>query len=636
MQTEGSELEKPPVAAPVWSRLDLLLFAAGCGLAGGELEVLARVARRHLSPTNQLYLTTRHFVWIVPLVDLLIVLGVGILAAGLSWAWPRWGGKLGVRLVAALALFPALLTIGAGIYPEAWLILALGAGVAIAQRLERKLPRVRRGLGIAVAVLTLLVAASGGSIVLEQWQRLRQESAAPHSPAGACNVLLVVLDTVRADHLSLYGYHRKTTPNLDALADSGVVFREARAAAPWTLASHATLFTGRWPHELGVRWMHPLGPQALTIAQALTQQGYATAGFVGNTFYCSYDSGLDRGFTHYEDHELEPVSAARSAILVDLTLKTAAGFAPMVLGGGQGVLKLAHGERKGAHRVNHELVRWLRSGRDPSRPFFAFVNYVDAHEPYVLPPGAAPRFSPTPLDQDALSFLVDAWPQIDKTRIPPRFRALAQDAYDDCLAFVDEELGKLVQQLKQQGLFEQTLMIVTADHGEGLGEHDLFDHGESLYRPEIHVPLVVVPPGGRGSGPAVTSAVVSLRDLPATIAHWINPGAKNPFPGQPLILKNAAGIPALPEPSTTPVRSELESPNPRNPNQGRSPAYRGPLVSLVEGNFVYIRNAGDGKEELFDEREDPRELTNRANQAEFQPTLERFRNQIVKSSPPAQ
>ena len=124
-------------------------------------------------------------------------------------------------------------------------------------------------------------------------------------PAGSPNVLLIVLDTVRADHLSLYGYPRPTTPNLERLARRGIRFDQARAAAPWTLASHANMFTGRWPHELAVEWMRPLRGDVPTLAEYLGSLGYATAGFAGNTFYCSYDSGLDRGFTHYEDYVLD-------------------------------------------------------------------------------------------------------------------------------------------------------------------------------------------------------------------------------------------------------------------------------------------------------------------------------------------
>ena len=152
----------------------------------------------------------------------------------------------------------------------------------------------------------------GGDRVKE-WR----EAVRPFPPADSPNVLLIVLDTVRADHLSLYGYRRATSPTLARLAKRGIRFDEARATAPWTLPSHASMFTGRWPHELEVRWLAPLRWNFPTLAEYLGSQGYATAGFVANTLYCSYDTGLDRGFTHYEDYilDLERLSPLRTALL---------------------------------------------------------------------------------------------------------------------------------------------------------------------------------------------------------------------------------------------------------------------------------------------------------------------------------
>ena len=149
--------------------------------------------------------------------------------------------------------------------------------------------------------------------------RLKQarEAGRPLPPANSPNVLLIVLDTVRADHLSLYGYERPTTPVLERLAKRGIRFDEARATAPWTLPSHASMFTGRWPHELGEKWMTPLRGNFPTLAEYLGDHGYATAGFVANVGYCSQETGLARGFTHYEDYVLEKLAPLRTAGLVE-------------------------------------------------------------------------------------------------------------------------------------------------------------------------------------------------------------------------------------------------------------------------------------------------------------------------------
>lgn len=145
-------------------------------------------------------------------------------------------------------------------------------------------------------------------------------TARHHRPVplpGSPNVLFVVLDTVRADRLSLYGYRRSTSPALERLARHGVRFDNARAPAPWTLASHASFFSGRWPHELDVQWLTPLRADFPLLAEYLGSRGYATAGIVANTNYCSYDTGLDRGFTYFEDYILEKLAPLRTSLLVE-------------------------------------------------------------------------------------------------------------------------------------------------------------------------------------------------------------------------------------------------------------------------------------------------------------------------------
>ncbi len=221
------------------------------------------------------------------------------------------------------------------------------------------------------------------------------------------------------------------------------------------------------------------------------------------------------------------------------------------------------------------------------------------------------------------------WQDLDKTKLPQSFITLARDSYDDCLACIDEQLGILFDELQRRGVLDQTLIIVTSDHGEGLGEHDLFDHGESLYRTEIRVPLVIVPASGQNPS-SVVGETVSLRNLPATIVDLVGLGKGSPFPGESLArfwrdsASHGIGSPA----DHDPVLSELMAPNPGRPNQGRSPASRGPLISLAESNFVYIRNEGDGSEQLFNERDDSQEIDDRAKFPSMRPVLEKFRRRL--------
>jgi arylsulfatase A-like enzyme len=626
-------------AAAAWRPLgarDVLWLSAWCGLAGGLLEVGVKVLWRSIRPANHLYQASRHFVWLAPLTYLLLFLAMGLFWAAVTWLSPRRGGWLSRRLTVAGALMPGLMVASRQIHVAAWMVVALGMAARLVPLLERHVVGGRRWLRRSFPGLVGLVAVMAGSLFAADRVKERREAGRPLPPAGSPNVLLIVMDTVRADHSSLYGYHRPTTSRLQQFAQQGILFRRARATAPWTLPSHASLFTGRWPHELGVEWMTPLRGTFPTLAEYLGSRGYATAGFAANTLFCSYDTGIDRGFDHYEDYELGPLAAIRTALVVDLGFKAAAQlalrFGPGVDAGPfRPVLDVLLGwvlarDRISARAINLKFVDWLARRREPGRPFFAFLNYFDAHAPYIPPTIAGHRFGPGPRTLDEAKVL-DRWIELNKLELPADLRTMARDAYDNCLVYLDEQLGELFAELQRRGELDRTWVIVTSDHGEGFGEHDLFDHGESLYRTELDVPLLIVPPT-RGRSPRVVNDLVSLRNLPATIVELVGVETAAPFPGPSL-----AGLwrrpPTDPGPATViDVISELTGPNPSHPNQDRSPAGRGPLISLADGDYVYIRNEGDGSEELFNERDDLGELRDRAADAALQPVLNRLRERL--------
>ncbi len=621
--------------------LGIWALSAWCGLAAGWLEVGTRVLCRSIDSTNRLYLMSRHFVWLVPLANLLLFAVVGALLALATKLCPRPGGWISPRLLLAGAVLPALLVASPRIHTAAWLLVAMGIAVQLAPRFEQPTTWWRRVLiGGFPAMLGLVGVLAGlvlGGDQLKQWR----EASRPLPPADMPNVLVIVLDTVRADHLSLYGYSRLTSPTLKRLAERGIRFDEARATAPWTLPSHASLFTGRWPHELGVKWMTPLRDRFPTLAEYLGARGYATAGFVANTLYCSADTGLDRGFTHYEDYVLdwERLQPLRTALLVDRAWAEVASFGLTVsrnMNAGpfhsyleSAVRWLLLTGRKEAGSINRAFLDWLSHRTEPRRPFFAFLNYFDAHTPYLPPMGTAFRFGPGPRSDADFILLNELWTAVDKLRLAPHYRLLVRDSYDNCLAYLDERLGELFDALQRSGVLDRTLVIIAADHGEELGEHTLFDHGESLYRPEIRVPLLIVLPAPTQVA-GVVRECVSLRDLPATIVDLVGLADGSPFPGRSL-----ARLWRSPAPEAAPdaadlvgAISELSAPNPSLPSAGRSPAARGPLVSLAEGDFVYVRNQGDGHEELFHERDDPLELHNRAPDEAMKPVLLRLRQDL--------
>jgi arylsulfatase A-like enzyme len=615
--------------------LDVFVLSAWCGLAGGLLEVGTRVVWKIL-PSHRMYLMSRHFIWMAPLSNLLLFTGVGVLLALATKLWPCRGGMLFSRAVCFLAILPVLIVMSPRIYPGALAILAMGISVRLVPFLERRHAEVRRVLMRSFPLLLGIVVVTGTFVFGRDWLKERRELFRPLPPGDPPNVLLIVLDTVRADRLSLYGYHRPTSPALEALAKEGIRFDEARTTAPWTLPSHASMFTGRWPHELDASWRVPLGTKFATLAEYLGSRGYATAGFVANVEYCSSEFGLDRGFTHYEDYAFEPLTPLRLCLLGDLALKGVSRLGWMLNSSLGAISLLPHKEsmvwpmlasdsKINARAINRKFLAWLSQRREPTRPFFAFLNYFDAHTVYMLPPGSPYRFGRPPKTDVDVEIIVD-WNSIDKLRLPPSYVNLARDCYDSCIGYLDDHLGRLIDELKRRGVLDHTIVIVTSDHGEGLGEHNLFFHGESLYRPEIHVPLLIVLPGN--SPPKVVSEPVSLRDLPATIVDLTGQATVAQFPGRSLARLWRDSRPADPYRPWEGVISELASPNPYDPNQGRSPAHRGALAALTEGDYVYIRNEGDGSEELFNRRDDPNEADNRAGFKAMQAVKERLRTHL--------
>ncbi len=611
--------------------LDVLVLSAWCGLAAGWLEVGTRVLLKSTVVTNRMYLMSRQFVWLVPLSNLSLFFVVGVFLAVATKLWPRPAGWVSPRLICAAALMPALMVAWPQIYAWAWLVVASGIAMRVVPWLERPALRWRRWVMLSVPALLGLVLVVAGFVYGGDWLKETREKAHPLPPPDSPNVLLIVLDTVRADRLSLYGYPRATTPVLKRLAERGIRFDEARATAPWTLASHASMFTGRWPHQLDVNWNAPLRTGYTTLAEYFGSHGYATAGFVANTQYCSYDTGLDRGFTHFEDYviDIEHLRPLRTALLFELAWN---GLSRLAIRLSRSRYQpLLHWflapDRKNAGAINREFTDWLAHRQDQRRPFFAFLNYYDAHAPYLPPEGTRSRFGPGPRSVTDFMVLVENWKLLDKLRLSQYFIDLIQDSYENCLAYLDGRLGELFDELERRGSLDRTVVIITADHGEEMGDHGLFEHGESLYRAEIQVPLLILLPS-RCHSASVVRETVSLRDLPATIVDLAGLASGAPFPGRSLARLWGESVPGAGALDGDGAISELPEPNPTNPSRGRSPAARGPLISLAQDDYVYIRNQRDGQEQLFHERDDPLEFFNRAGDEAMQPILERLRQRL--------
>ena len=403
-----------------------------------------------------------------------------------------------------------------------WL-LAVGVAAAIgrwfAVHSDTALRFWRKTLPAAVAAIFVLAVA----IHAAKW--LRESNVVRNLPAAspdAPNVLVIVVDTLRADHLSSYGYTRPTSPNIDQLAAQGVLFENVLSTTSWSLPSHASLLTGRYQFEHGVDNIAPLpvlGAAAdsaikslgggTTLGEVLQQRGYRTGAFSANRTYFTGNLGFSRSFVHFEDYFHSPADMFLRTFLgrqiernyLQRTEKSKPkrllrwlGFNALLDDDGD------HSVKKRAPVVNEELLQWIDGDRQ--RPFFAFLNYFDVHAPY-----GAPR-----------SYAAPAWSQNSPT-----------DRYDDGIRYTDDAIGTLLTALNQRNLGPSTIVIFTSDHGESLGQHHVATHADALYRELIQVPLIIRYPGHVPAGVRVPQPVTNAA-IPATVMDLLGGANAAPFP----------------------------------------------------------------------------------------------------------
>jgi arylsulfatase A-like enzyme len=615
----------------------ILVLSAWCGLVAGLLETGIIILRKHYVDLNHFYGMSRHFVWLIPLADSLMFVALGLVLS-LVIRWGARGRRMAPRALGTLALLPPFLAAFPRIYGAAGVLLAMGVAARMVPALELRAAgfarMVRLSFPVAACLLVFLAGSCWAADKFKQWGEASRSLPPPNTP----NVLLIVLDTVGASHLSVLGYDRPTSPTIDELSSRAIYFNRAQATASWTLPSHGSMFTGRWPHELSAGWFTPLDAAFPTIAEYLGTRGFATSGFAANLAYCASDSGLARGFTTYRDFIFPELTVLHLTAIISRIVDGIQGVEsvctyglghPFLRAPADFVWRLFGKSRKEAAVVNQEFLDWLSVYQRGDRPFFAFLNYYDAHFPYELPATGIHRFGAVPRNDRETDVLRD-WDEVQRRGLSKGQIAFARDSYDDCVANLDEQLGELFDELERLAVLERTWVIITADHGESIGEHPgVFLHGTTLFQSERHVPLIVVPPGGAPS-PSVVTEPVSLRDLAATIVDIAGVRAGSPFPGVSLVkFWNAS----LRGPSTKPTRpssvlSELAPENPLDSGSSGSTTRAWPIGALIEGDWSYIRRESERLELLFNLREDPGELRNLANDTAVRPTLERMRHAL--------
>jgi choline-sulfatase len=302
-------------------------------------------------------------------------------------------------------------------------------------------------------------------------------------------VILISVDTLRADHLGVYGYHRARTPNIDALAEGGMVIEQASAQVPLTLPSHFSLFTSTYPFSNRVEENAVKVPTAVTLASVLRAHGYATAAFIG-AIYLERELGMDQGFDFYDSpFRFEAFSSISGSMFY----------------GDRNTNPLQARSRRDGALVIRVAEQWLHANRD--KPAFAFVHLFDLHQPYHVPPSAERRAGISDYDAD--------------------------------LEYVDHLIGSFHQALARDGLWDRSLVVFVSDHGESLGDHGEQTHGYFIYQSTLHVPLIFHWPAGSSARVASTSHPAGLIDVAPTILDFLKIPAPPSFAGRSLLRDSA-------------------------------------------------------------------------------------------------
>lgn len=583
----------------------ILALAAGMGLLTGLVEGILLLGlfkaglltwRLH---NRAIWYET---LWIAPLVDLVLFTLAGAVFAFAARLFPR----LPVRKIAwfsfiFLAVFDWVFIILFGKI-SLFAILILVAGVSfqvfttVAKREAAASSRLNRALPwLAGATVVLLIAIQGGGWLTERVKT----SNLPTAASGAPNVIVIVVDTLRADHLSSYGYERDTSPFMDSLAAEGVRYENAIAPSSWTQPVHASMLTGRYTYETHAE-TQPLDDTYPTIGEVMQANGYRTGAFSANTLFFTRRQGHGRGFLHFEDNYQSVPDAFLNSSLYGFLFDF------------YGLRKALNYEgvptRVLATDINDSVLRWLDKD---DKPFFVVMNYFDVHDPYTPPEPYRSKYASVPNPGGLINGFMERYsPSLTPEQIQSEI-----DAYDGSIAYVDDQIRAFFGELKARGLLENTIVIVTSDHGESFGERGFFQHSASLYLEEIHVPLIVWGPGRVPAGRTV-DAPVTLTSLPSTVLSLVD-AADDPFPGPSLAVLFSGETPAdWPDPI-----SELAQ---MNGAADINPSTHGAMKSVVGDEMQYILHEKFG-EELYNWRTDPQEKSNLVDDPSARISLNGFR-----------
>jgi arylsulfatase A-like enzyme len=614
------------VVAPNTLVIDFV--ASGVVLAMAVVPIIVAVATAYRKGSSWAFLTatvlalafydlsrihTEKMSWQDPAIPALMV----ILAIG-CWSVvrpPAVGAARGAAdfvvaqvLVGATAVTWAVLHVGS-FTPTIVVLVLLGSLTAVQVAcslwlLARERSAPPRSIVVALASLAVAIVFSMVSYpVVPGTVKLKMRSQSGEmavAPGRLPNVIVVVMDTVRADHLSLYGYEHPTSPQLAEFAERAYVFRRAIANSDWSLPSHATLFTGLLPHQHGahtviasiqdgrgrgdeVGWIaqQPLPPSRKTIADRLREVGYETGLIAANHAWLADDWGLVRGF-HYVENE------PRSLVAFDPFCGAYLRHQP--IDALDALYERSTRPELSADEIVGQATDFL--GRQRGRSFFLVLNFMDAHAPYLS------------------AMRADAVPEIRERFRGARWSAANLEAYDRSIAFLDDQLGRFFGELKARGLFEDSLIVVTADHGERFGPSGIGWHGDDLSQSTLHIPLLIKMPR-QAKGERV-ERWAQLADVPPTILAAAGLPIPREFFGSPLGRQSRAVIAENYLSSGGTGGDTLRSHGPPRFVSMEILDEKLPTQwALFDGPWKLVRNA-DGRDLLYDLSDDPSESENLA------------------------
>ncbi|MGH9673354.1 MAG: sulfatase [Bryobacteraceae bacterium] len=601
--TETWVLATDPGTLPLWHwRVVFGLLAAYCG--GGALLGVLAVAFSGESPVRAraAFLSVVMFVvngLLVPAAwfeDEFLVIAV-------MWAvllLTRWRAEFASPWLASLCLLgpfwlhQEFLTTYPRITRAAVLaalgLICAGAWLALRRRVDLARAFSPRRDAIAAAILIPALCATTWLLRNDAPPRLPTRAA---SPSSGSNVILLVMDAARADHLSVYGYHRDTTPNLKRFAGEATLYRRAIASGDMSLPSHASMFTGQYPSRHGAHNTlpdHPVGrplsADAITLAERLRGAGYRTAAVTANFAYVNRAFGLHQGFEVWDDRRLAITAHSwekhylRGGVRAILRA-----FRPVEY------LLISH---RGAGQINSSVFALLEDLRART-PFFLFVNYMDTHDPYHPPEPFLSRFG-AQMDPDWRNGF-DGPDMIvpSRRRMSARLREQLVARFDASIAYLDFEIARLFDRLKHLGLYDNSVIIVTSDHGETFGEKDLYGHGLSVIQSLVHVPLIIRYPGGRHTG--AIDDLAGHADIFPTVL---------PLAG--LAAGNADGVNLL-DPMARRDRFIVAESHPFQALYDFSPRFRRVERAVFQSDRKLLLGA-NGVREMYDPWRDPHESRN--------------------------